>query len=160
VVGPVKYKSEIISSTAIRQALSSGDVSRANAMLGRPFSLEGSVITGEGRGAELGFPTANLDLDPHQALPLDGVYAALAHFEGKTYPAAAFIGRRLTFNKGERCVEVHVLDYAGDLYRKSLKIDIIERLRGEQRFPDAETLKAQIARDIIAVRKRLGSVQR
>jgi len=160
VVGPVKYKDEVISSTAIRKALADGDMAKANAMLGRPFSLEGRVITGEGRGAELGFPTANLDLDPIQALPADGVYATIAHFEGKTYPAATFIGRRPTFDGVERIAEVHMLDFTGDLYRKSLKIDIIERLRGEQKFPDAESLKAQIARDIVAVRERLALYQR
>jgi riboflavin kinase/FMN adenylyltransferase len=158
VVGPVKYKGEIISSTAIRQALSNGDMAKANAMLGRPFSLEGSVIAGEGRGAELGFPTANLDLDPHQALPLDGVYAAIAHFEGQTKPAATFIGHHPTFSGAERIVEVHVLDFTGDLYRRNLKIDIIERLRGEQKFPDAEALKAQMEKDVLSIRKRLGSV--
>jgi riboflavin kinase/FMN adenylyltransferase len=155
VVGPVKYKGEIISSTAIRQALSNGDMVKANAMLGRPFSLEGSVIAGEGRGKELGLPTANLDLDPHQALPSDGVYATIAYFEGQTYPAATFIGHRPTFSGVERIVEVHVLDYTGDLYRRNLKIDIIERLRGEQKFPGAEALKAQIVQDIVAIRQRL-----
>lgn len=155
VVGPVKYRGEIISSTAIRQALSNGDMAKANAMLGRPFSLEGSVIAGEGRGADLGFPTANLDLDPHQALPSDGVYATLAHFDGQTYPAATFIGRRPTFGGAERIVEVQVLDFTGNLYRKNLRIDIIERLRGVEKFTDAESLKSQIAKDIIAVRQIL-----
>ena len=157
VIGPVKYRDEIISSTAIRQALANGDIAKSNGMLGRPFSLEGSVITGEGRGARLGFPTANLDLDPLQALPSDGVYATVAHFEGKTYPATTFIGRRPTFDEVERIVEVHVLDFSGDLYRKVLKIDIIERLRGEQKFPDAEALKAQIEKDVTQVRERLAS---
>jgi len=160
VVGPVKYRGEIISSTAIRQALSDGDMARANAMLGRPFSLEGCVIAGEGRGTELGFPTANLDLDPHQALPLDGVYAAIAHFEGRTKPAATFIGHRPTFGGAERIVEAHVLDYSGNLYRKSLKIDIIERLRGEQKFDSAEALKAQMEKDVLTIRKRLDTIQR
>jgi riboflavin kinase/FMN adenylyltransferase len=160
VVGPVKYKGEIISSTAIRQALSDGDMAKASAMLGRPFSLEGRVITGDGRGAELGFPTANLDLDPHQALPLDGVYAAVAHFEGTAHPAATFIGHRPTFSGVERIVEVHMLDFTGDLYRRTLKIDIIERLRGEQKFDNADSLKAQIEKDVLLVRKRLGSIQR
>ena len=155
VVGPVRYKDEIISSTAIRKALAEGNIAGAGAMLGRPFSLEGRVISGEGRGAELGFPTANLDLDPLQALPSDGVYATIAHFEDKTFPSATFIGHRPTFSGVERIVEVHVLDYSGNLYRKNLKIDIIGRLRDEQKFADAESLKARIAKDIIQVRKTL-----
>jgi riboflavin kinase/FMN adenylyltransferase len=155
VVGPVKFKGEVISSTAIRQALAGGDIEKANTMLGRPFSLEGCVIAGEGRGTELGFPTANLDLDPHQSLPSDGIYATVAHFDGTTTPAATFIGHRPTFNGVERIVEVHVIDFSGNLYRHNLKIDIIGRLRGEQKFSDAEALKAQISRDIIAVSERL-----
>jgi riboflavin kinase/FMN adenylyltransferase len=155
VVGPVKYKGEIISSTAIRKALADGDMARANAMLGKPFSLEGRVIAGEGRGTELGFPTANLDLDPLQALPGDGVYATTAHFDGLTLPAATFIGTRPTFGGAERMVEVHVLDYIGDLYRQDLRIDIMERLRGVEKFPGAEALKAQIEKDIALVRKML-----
>jgi riboflavin kinase/FMN adenylyltransferase len=154
VVGPVKYKGAIISSTEIRSALAEGDMARANAMLGRCFSLEGCVIAGEGRGAALGFPTANLDLDPHQALPLDGVYATTAFVGGKPHPAAAFIGRRPTFSGVERIVEVHVLDFTGDLYRRNLKIDIIERVRGEQKFKDAESLVAQIEKDIRIVREK------
>ena len=94
VVGPVKYRDEIVSSTAIRRALADGDVIKASAMLGRHFSLEGRVIEGEGRGVELGFPTANLDLDPRQALAADGVYATRAHFDGETHAAATFIGTR------------------------------------------------------------------
>ena len=159
VVGPIKYKGEIISSTSIRQALTDGDMAKANAMLGRPFSLEGRVITGDRRGTDLGYPTANLDLDPHQALPLDGVYAVIAHFEGQTKPAATFIGHRPTFSGMERIVEVHVLDFSGDLYRRTLKIDIIERLRGEEKFNSAEALKAQMAKDILTIRKRLGTIQ-
>jgi riboflavin kinase/FMN adenylyltransferase len=152
VLGPVKYGNAVISSTEIRNALAKGDMARANAMLGRCFSLEGRVISGEGRGATLGFPTANLDLDPLQALPLDGVYAAETFIGGRHFPAAVFIGRRPTFGGVERIVEVHVLDFTGDLYRHDLKIDIIERVRGEQKFKDAETLKTQIEKDIVAVR--------
>jgi riboflavin kinase/FMN adenylyltransferase len=155
VVGPVKYDGAIISSTEIRQALAAGNLARANAMLGRCFSLEGRVIVGEGRGTTLGFPTANLDLDPLQALPLDGVYAAMAFIEGKPRPSAVFIGHRPTFNGIERIVEVHVLDFTGDLYRSNLKIDIIERVRGEQKFKDAETLIAQIEKDIRTVREKV-----
>ena len=157
VVGPVKYHGEIISSTAIRQDLAAGDITRANAMLGRTFSLEGCVVTGDGRGAELGFPTANLDLDPAQALPADGVYATLSHFGGQSFPAATFIGTRPTFDGVERIVEAHVLDYTGDLYRRELRIDIIERLRPERKFHDAESLKAQIAKDVKEVRRKLAA---
>jgi riboflavin kinase/FMN adenylyltransferase len=160
VVGPVKYGEEVISSTTIRRALSGGEIEKANAMLGRPYSLEGSVVTGEGRGTLLGYPTANLDLDPVQALPSDGIYATLAYFDGRTYPSATFIGRRPTFGGAERTVEVQVLDFTGNLYRKNIKIDIIERLRGVEKFPDAASLKEQIEKDILSVRKRLEAIQK
>jgi riboflavin kinase/FMN adenylyltransferase len=156
VVGPVKLGEEIISSTAIRRALAEGGIKKTNTMLGRYFSLEGSVVTGDGRGGTLlGFPTANLDLDPLQALPADGVYAARAGFGGLTRPAAVFIGLRPTFGGLDRIVEVQILDFEGDLYRQNLKIDIIERLRGAVKFPDAETLKAQIEKDVARVRQIL-----
>lgn len=154
VVGPIKYGEAIISSTEIRKALTEGDIARANAMLGRCFSLEGRVIEGEGRGTRLGFPTANLDLDQLQALPLDGVYAASVVVDGRPRPAAVFIGRRPTFSGVERIVEVHVLDFKGDLYRRDLKIDIIERIRGEQKFKNPESLVAQIEKDIRIVREK------
>jgi len=154
VVGPIKYGEAIISSTEIRKALTEGDIARANAMLGRCFSLEGRVIEGEGRGTRLGFPTANLDLDQLQALPLDGVYAASVVVDGRPRPAAVFIGRRPTFSGVERIVEVHVLDFKGDLYRHDLKIDIIERIRGEQKFKNPESLIAQIEKDIRIVREK------
>jgi riboflavin kinase/FMN adenylyltransferase len=86
------------------------------------------------------------------------VYATLAYIEGKQHESATFIGRRPTFNGLERIVEVHILDYAGDLYRSTLKIDIIERLRGEQKFPNADALKSQISRDIILAKERLATV--
>jgi riboflavin kinase / FMN adenylyltransferase len=159
-VGPVKYEGEIISSTAIRKALSDGDIGKANGMLGRPFSLEGSVISGEGRGAKLGFPTANLDLDPNQALPADGVYTAVAHFDGKTAPSATFIGTKETFGGKERVVEVHIIDFSGELYRHTLGIDIIGRLRGVEKFADAAALQSQIEKDVAQARKLLDRLEK
>jgi riboflavin kinase/FMN adenylyltransferase len=132
---------------------------KASAMLGRYFSLEGRVVSGAGRGTELGFPTANLDIDPGQALPADGSYASLAHTNGEPHPSVTFIGCRPTFGERERQVEVHILDFEGELYRRSLRVDIIERLRDEQRFEDAETLKKQIAQDVARARERLANIR-
>ena len=155
VVGPVKYQGSIVSSTAIRSALSQGDIATANAMLTRPFCLDGTVVSGDGRGAKLGFPTANLSMYPQQVLPADGVYATRVALDGQMLPAATFIGTRPTFNGLTRIVEVHLLDFNGNLYNRSLKIDIIERLRGVQKFPDAQTLKSQISLDIAQIRRIL-----
>jgi len=157
VFSPVKYNNEIVSSTAIRQALTKGDISTANAMLTRPFSLEGTIVSGDGRGAKLGFPTANLMLTPQQALPADGAYAAFATLDGQIHHAATFIGTRPTFSGVERIVETHLLDLSRNLYNHNLKLAIIERLRGVEKFPDAKALQSQIALDILQVRQILSA---
>jgi len=157
VVEPVKYHDSIVSSTAIRHALSSGDISTANAMLTRPFQLEGIVVKGDARGTKLGFPTANFLLSSQQALPADGVYATIATLGEQNYYSATFIGTRPTFNGIERIAEPHLLDFNGNLYNRNLKIDIIERVRGVVHFPDAQALKTQIALDILQVRQILTS---
>lgn len=139
---------EIVSSTAIRNALAGGDIEKVHRMLGRYFSLEGKVITGSGRGAELGFPTANLDINPGQALPADGIYASWAHIDNRQRRAVTNIGKRPTFDETERTVETYILDYRGDLYRRQLKVDIIQKLRDEERFGTVAALKKQIEQDI------------
>jgi riboflavin kinase/FMN adenylyltransferase len=148
VVPPVVINGEVVSSTAIRSALVDGDMKRVYNLFGRPFSLHGRVITGTGRGAKLGFPTANLDMNPEQALPAEGVYATWAYIDDKTYQSVTNIGRRPTFDGGERLVEVYVLDYQHDLYGRELRIDVIERLRGEKKFATVEELKKQLAEDV------------
>ena len=122
VVGPVRYKGEIISSTAIRHALSTETWAKPMPCWDGPSAWRAASSPARGAASELGFPTANLDLDPHHALPSDGVYATIAHFDGQTNPAATFIGRRPTFSGAERIVEVHVLDFTGDLYRRTSKL--------------------------------------
>ena len=139
--------SEEVSSTAIRDALATGNVSQAARQLGRPFSLEGEVVAGAGRGKGLGFPTANLKIDPKQAIPADGVYATRAYLDDRTYPSLTNIGQSPTFGSKERTVEVLIPEYHGNLYGYRLKIDIIERLRGERRFASTRELKEQIAED-------------
>ena len=148
VVPPMLINGEVVSSTVIRSALIKGDMEKVFDLTGRPFSLYGQVITGAGRGLELGFPTANLDVDPGQTLPADGIYATWAYVDNETYKSVTNIGKRPTFDGGERTVEVYLLDYHGDLYGLELKIDIMERLRGEKKFDTIEGLKEQITGDI------------
>ncbi|MBA7714300.1 Bifunctional riboflavin kinase/FMN adenylyltransferase [subsurface metagenome] len=148
VVSPVVINGEVVSSTAIRSALAEGDMKRVRKLMGRPFSLHGRVITGDGRGTDLGFPTANLDVDRQQALPPDGVYATWAYIDDNTYQSMTNIGQRPTFGGSERAVEVNLLDYQGNLYGDELSIDIIERLRSEKEFDTPEELKKQIAEDV------------
>jgi len=148
VIPPIIKNNELVSSTTIRNALACGDMKRVHDMLGRYFSFEGHVIAGSGRGKDLGYPTANIDIDPMQALPTDGIYATLAYIDDQPRQSITNIGRRPTFNETERTVEVHIFDYSGELYRRNLNIDIIERLRGEQKFATADELIKQITEDI------------
>ncbi len=150
----LKIDGEIVSSTAIRDALAKGDIKKVNRMLGRHFSLEGRIITGSGRGVELGFPTANLDIEAERVLPPDGIYATWAYIDKQRYPSVTNIGKRPTFGENERIVEVYIIDFQDNLYRQQLKIDIIEKLRDEKKFATADELQGQIADDV----KRAGTL--
>ncbi len=157
VIPLVMINGEVVSSTAIRNALASGDMKRVLNLAGHPFSLNGRVTSGTGRGLELGFPTANLDIVPEQALPADGVYATWAYFDGKAFKSMTNIGKRPTFGSSQRTVEVYVLDYHSDLYGCELRIDIMARLRSEGRFDTVDKLKKQITEDIEQGRAILNS---
>ncbi|MFC1989222.1 bifunctional riboflavin kinase/FAD synthetase [Chloroflexota bacterium] len=148
VIAPAMVNSEMISSTAIRDALADGDMKKASRLMGRHFSLQEKVATGAGRGSGLGFPTANLDIDSKQALPTDGVYATWAYIEDKAYPSMTNIGLRPTFASNERTVETYILNYHDNLYGREIKIDFVERLRGEKQFDTVEELKKQIYEDV------------
>ena len=157
VVPPIVIDGEVVSSTAIRNALAEGDMRRVQSLIERPFRLHGRVIPGAGRGMELGFPTANLDIDPEQALPAEGVYATWTYIDDKAYQSVTNIGKRPTFSDGKLTVEVYLLDYHSDLYEHELKIDIIGRLRGERKFDTVDELKKQITKDIEQGRAILNS---
>ena len=157
VVPPVVKDNEVVSSTAIRKAIAYGDMEKVGRLAGHSFSLHGHVVAGAGRGAGLGFPTANLDINPEQALPPDGVYASRAHIDGKTYQSMTNIGKCPTFDGCERAVEAYIVDYHGDLYGQELKVDIIERLRDEEKFDSVEELKEQMAVDVKQGRAILNS---
>ncbi|MDO8568227.1 MAG: bifunctional riboflavin kinase/FAD synthetase [Dehalococcoidales bacterium] len=148
VVPPEKINGEVASSTAIRKALAIGDVKKATRLAGRPFRLGGNVVSGSGRGTGLGFPTANLAAPMPQALPADGVYATWAHLNGTPHPSLTNIGTCPTFGGVERRVEVHIIDYHGDLYGRDLKVDFVDRLRAEKQFGNVEELKKQMADDM------------
>ena len=157
VVSPMMVNGEVVSSTAIRRALAEGDMKRVHNLSGRPFSFQGPVGSGTGRGVGLGFPTANLNIDSGQALPADGVYVTWAYIDDKAYQSMTNIGKQPTFGGSKRTVEVYILDYHGNLYGEELKINIVERLRDEKRFDTAEELKKQITKDIEQGRAILNS---
>ncbi len=144
-----------ISSTLIRQALLDGDVNAATGMLGRPFARTGRVVAGDHRGAEIGFPTANLDIRPGLLVPARGVYAAIAMLDDERIPAVVNIGVRPTFDGAREVVEAHLLDFAADLYGRDLTLEFVDRLRAETRFDSVEELVEQIGRDVVSARARL-----
>jgi riboflavin kinase/FMN adenylyltransferase len=147
----------VVSSTAVRSALGEGDMRRVAELLGRPFSLRGPVVEGARRGKSIGFPTANIAIGADRALPPFGVYVARAYLGEGRYKAVTNIGRRPTFDRGERTIEVYLLEYQGaDFYGHDLHIDLVERLRPEKRFASADELRAQIQRDVAAVQVALG----
>ncbi len=157
VVEPLKSEGSLVSSTAVRQAVAQGDMQTATRLLGRYFSLSGPVVVGKERGHSLGFPTANIDVDHEQALPADGVYATLGYVGGKMYQSVTNIGTDPTFGKAGRTVEVHILDFDGDLYGQNLVIELVDRIRGEVKFAGSEKLVAQIKNDIDSARAVLQS---
>lgn len=133
-----------VSSSRIRDLIADGEMEAAATLLTRPFEMRGTVVHGEKRGRELGYPTANIDPDPRCATPPNGIYACLAN--GR--PAVASLGVRPTFeSEGKLLLEVHLLDFSGDLYGLELRVDMLQRLRGELAFSDADALIAQMAID-------------
>ncbi|MEN6408684.1 MAG: bifunctional riboflavin kinase/FAD synthetase [Anaerolineaceae bacterium] len=148
-IEPVLLDGEVISSSRIRGLLGDGNVSEAERLLGYPYSVEGAVIHGDGRGHHLGFPTANIDVWSEQLLPRKGVYAGWLIADDKRYPAVTNVGIRPTFATGDRAwVEAYAIDFHRDLYGKQVRFEFIEFLRGEQRFSNVETLLAQIQKDV------------
>lgn len=149
----VALDGEPVSSTRIRSAIADANLDAAGQMLGRAYTLGGPVIKGAQLGRQLGFPTANLET-AGLITPPHGVYAVLAAARDKSHRAALNIGIRPTVQSGEpvRQIEAHLLDFEGDLYDQDLEITFVKRLRDEQKFPDLDALKTQIAADVEAAR--------
>jgi riboflavin kinase/FMN adenylyltransferase len=145
VVPLVEVDGETVSSTRIRALVAAGDMEGARHCLGAPFMVEGEVVSGDQRGRELGFPTANLVPDDRLAIPGHGVYAAFAN----GMPAAVNVGVRPTFETGRGVlIETYLIDFDGDLYGSDLRVAFVERLRGEKRFASVEELIAQMRTDV------------
>jgi riboflavin kinase/FMN adenylyltransferase len=147
-----------ISSTRVRHALEAGDVSAATDLLGHTYDLVGEVVHGDARGRTLGFPTANLRVDPLKLVPADGIYAVRA-WRARTpevvWMGAASIGIRPVFGGRERVIEVYLLDVHPDLYGEALYVTFVQRLREERDFPSIEALVAQMEHDVAAARRAL-----
>lgn len=154
VLPPLQVNGLTVSSSAIREALKDGDVELARALLGRPYSLTGTVQRGAGRGRTLGFPTANLKPDRPLVLAA-GVYAARARWDGKAADAVVNVGYRPTFDEAQYWVEAFLFDFSGDLYDRSLTVEFLCRIRAEMKFPGVEALKAQVQADMDEARRWL-----
>jgi riboflavin kinase/FMN adenylyltransferase len=155
VVGPVEIDGIAVSSTEVRRAVADGDLKLARRLLGRHYVVLGRVVAGDRRGRVLGFPTANLRPQVAPLVP-DGVYAVRIEHSGGLVSGIANIGRNPTFGAGRpRGVEAHLFDYEGDLYGQRICVQLVERLRGEERFPSADALVAQIRRDVARAREIL-----
>ncbi|MCA9133198.1 MAG: riboflavin biosynthesis protein RibF [Planctomycetales bacterium] len=145
----------LISSTRIRRLLAAGEIGPANALLTRPYALQGEVVRGAGRGRQLGFPTANLD-HIESLIPGYGVYAGKTRLEGRSLAAAINIGPNPTFGEQQTKVEIHLIDYAGPpLYGQRLEVSLHDKIRDIQKFPSVDELRAQIAKDIAACSLRI-----
>lgn len=153
--GMVQWDGKNVSSSRVRRALAGGDMAQVTGCLGRDYKVAGVVIPGDGRGRQLGVPTANLEVWEKLLLPANGVYAAYAWLDGRRHEAATNIGYRPTVNGHSLNVEAHLLDFEGDLYGRELELEIVARIRDEQKFPDLQALVTQIRADIEQVSKLL-----
>ncbi len=154
---PVSEGGAVFSSSRIRRLVAEGDVRSAAEMLGRPFTLTGTVVAGAQRGRSIGIPTANIAVPRGRAVPRTGVYACRVTVLGQTYAAATNIGVRPTFEPDtvDETVEAHILDFEKDIYNEIIQVSFVERLRGEQKFSGVDALIAQIHTDIGRTREVL-----
>lgn len=153
-VQPAVYLDDLlVSSTLIRQYIAAGKVAESARLLGRPFKLQGKVISGNQRGRLLGFPTANLNLPEKFAIPDNGVYAVRTHYRSSIYPSIANIGTNPTFQDANRHIEVHLLEFTGDLYSQMIGVEFLHKIRPEQTFSNVKELIKQINLDIEAARQ-------
>ena len=147
-IDPVRYKDFVVSSTRIRRLIAEGRVDEAGALLGHPYTIDGTVVQGDRRGRQIGFPTANLATD-NELLPPNGVYATAVRLDGVIYPAVTNVGVRPTFGgESGTVIETHLLDLDRDLYGRTLQLGFVQRLRDERRFDGVDALKAQIGADV------------
>jgi riboflavin kinase/FMN adenylyltransferase len=155
IVAELALDREPVRTSAIRGALEAGDVLGISRILGRRYSVEGTVVRGDGRGRTIGIPTANVSVDEKIALPSNGVYAVHFYENGHKWAGAGNLGVRPTFDRHTRSLEIHLLDFAGDLYGQKVTVEFVRRLRPEIRFSGVGELVAQIKRDVEEARAAL-----
>lgn len=157
---PFIWRGTAVHSSDIRRLLQEGYIEAANDLLGRPYRLTGRVCSGEQRGRQLGFPTANLEVPPERLLPENGIYVCRAHLARGSFAAVTNVGTRPTFDHSATTVEAHLLDFEADIYGESLRLDFLTRLRSELRFASAEALVQQMYEDVAQARRWLAAQMR
>lgn len=155
VIDAVQIDNEKVSSSNIRKYILNGEIEKANQFLGRYFSLYNKVVHGDARGRKLGYPTANMLIDPLQLIPMSGVYGTLVKVGAKYYKGATFIGTKTTFDSYVPSIETFIIDYDGDLYDQFIDIYFIHRIRNQIKFKTADELVLQMRKDIQEVKKHL-----
>lgn len=151
IVDPVEIGGQVVSSSRVRALVSQGRMDEVCRLLTQPYRIRGRVVHGAGRGAQLGYPTANLS-DVATLLPAEGIYAGRALTDGTWWPAAISLGPNPTFDEGGLKVEAHLLDYCGDLYDRWIEVDFLARLRNIVKFASVEELLNEMRRDVAATR--------
>lgn len=151
----VRVQNTIVSSSLIRECLSQGKIEEANEFLGRQYAIQATVVSGDGRGSTIGFPTANLSFDQTKKLtPLPGVYAVQVSYSNNEYFGMMNIGVRPTFgSNGQQSIEVHLLDFSGNLYGETVSVSFLKRMRAEKKFQSSDELVAQLQQDRTEVQK-------
>jgi riboflavin kinase/FMN adenylyltransferase len=157
VVGPVKLGGLEVSSTKIRELIASGDMRAAAKLMGRYHFIHGPVVRGRERGRKIGFPTANIESET-ECVPPDGVYATQVILDDGAYGSITNIGMRPTFSENARTIEAHIFNFTRDIYGMRVKLELIERIRPERKFDNADALKNQIALDLSKAREILSAV--
>jgi riboflavin kinase / FMN adenylyltransferase len=152
IVEPYALDGEIVSSTRIRELIAVGDLEQATRLLGRHPSIRGRVIRGDQRGRTLGFPTANLAVPERRQIPADGIYATRVNIGRRRFSGAANVGIRPTFDKGQRLIEVFILDFDEDLYDQVITVEFVKRLREELKFDSVNALIEQMGKDVVETR--------
>lgn len=159
IVNAIKKDGIVVSSSAIRNLINMGEIEKANRLLGYNYKINGKVIKGDGRGGKrIGFPTANLSINKEKLIPKEGVYVVLINFLENRYAGVLSIGKNPTFGKKNISVEVHILNFKKNLYNKTIKLEIISRLRNQQKFENDEELRIQIERDIKKAKAKLEKI--
>lgn len=158
-VPPVDVDGRLVHSSAVRGLIGSGEVGAAADLLGRRHSVHGEVVEGAKRGRRLGFPTANLNVDPAKAVPGPAAYAGWARTADGEHMAAISVGHQPTFGGGELSIEAHLLDFDADLYGQDVEVRFVERLHPDIRFPSVEALVDQIGQDVSATRRILAAAK-